>query len=163
MKELFSNGYHICRDPDGFNYDITLVRANLVINKNERYQLKVGLPLHTPLFPYVRRRSRVPLVCPRAQRLQLFETHTEPMYYATFVKYSSPGATAKEVLAPIGSSFSTAYDAFKKFFRLKTRREWDERLLKTPLPVEHGDKPAPFVYNPPADGEPNGIPKAFGS
>lgn len=49
QKEMFSDGYHVYRDPTTFAYDITLARANLVSNKNERFHLKVPSPF--PLFP----------------------------------------------------------------------------------------------------------------
>ncbi|KAL2056068.1 hypothetical protein ABVK25_003711 [Lepraria finkii] len=45
-KEMSSSGYGLYHDPsDDFAYDITLARANLLLNKNERYQLKVCHPI----------------------------------------------------------------------------------------------------------------------
>ena len=35
------------------------------------------------------------------------------------------------MLAPMGSSWEGAWDAFRGFFRLKTGGAWEERLAKT--------------------------------
>ena len=55
------------------------------------------------------------------------------------------------MLAPIGSSFEVAFGSFKKFFELKTLKEWDERLIKANVGEEA------FVYSPPKEGEPRGF------
>lgn len=130
-KDMFSNGYHIYRDSTTFAYDVTLARTNLVSNKNERYHLK------------------------------LYESHTAPSLYTTYVKYSSPGTPlATLILAPIGSSFDTALFAFTKFFALKTKREWALRLLppeEEGEDGEEGDAGKAFAYTPPEEGEPRGV------
>ena len=46
-------------------------------------------------------------------------------------RYIKPGKTATAELAPIASRFDMAFDAFKKFFKLKTNVEWEGRLQKT--------------------------------
>ncbi|MCJ1425716.1 hypothetical protein MMC29_003616, partial [Sticta canariensis] len=40
QTEMFSDGYHVYHDSTTFAYDITLARANLISNQNERYHLK---------------------------------------------------------------------------------------------------------------------------
>ncbi|KAL9633021.1 MAG: hypothetical protein Q9164_004947 [Protoblastenia rupestris] len=120
-QDVFSNGYHIYRDSTTFAYDITLARANLCTNKNQRYSLKI------------------------------YETHNTPKLYACFTKYSAPGQSSMpEILAPLGSSFELAFGVFKQFFRLKTHKEWDDRLIKANMGEEA------FVYTPPKEGEPKG-------
>ena len=49
------------------------------------------------------------------------------------------------MLAPIGSSFDTAFGAFEKFFELKTKRAWEDRFEKRDHRVEEEE----FVYVPP--------------
>lgn len=63
-SHISADGYEIYRDPcDSFSYDLTLARANLLTNKNERYQLKVCPTSHTspstPL-PHLRIPSYIP-------------------------------------------------------------------------------------------------------
>lgn len=177
LEVMHSDGHHIYRDPTGFAYDITLCRANLLSNQNEAYQLKVCLPPHpprsvisTPIYPLLLPlsgsstepvRPRCAVINPRAQRLQLYETHAVPKSFACFVKYSGPNRTETQVLAPVASSFETAYNAFKKFFALRTRKEWRMRLdvkAKTKDAKEsENDGTAPFRYNPPGGDEPKGV------
>ena len=173
------DGYGIYQDSTSFKYDITLARANLLTNKNERYALKVCHPHHTPaLVPLHKRkidahytpnfppiistpifpifppspRPRARIVSPRAQRLQLYVSHATPKTFSCNVKYSSPGTAPKnEVLAPIGSTWETAWGAFQMFFKLKTKKDWDMRFLKCDLGAEA------FVYTPPREGEPRGL------
>ncbi|KAK4693793.1 hypothetical protein P7C71_g3669, partial [Lecanoromycetidae sp. Uapishka_2] len=108
VQDMNTDGYEIYRHPhDKFAHDITLARANLLANKNQRYQLK---------------------------RIQLFVTHSTPKMFACFVKYSAPNAASTtEVLAPRGSSWDTAWAAFERFFKLKTGKEWSMRHVKGTL------------------------------
>ncbi|MCJ1246397.1 hypothetical protein MMC30_003604 [Trapelia coarctata] len=129
---MLTDGYHIYRDPNtGLGYDITLARVDLTTNTNERYTLKVPHPILAPLYPYhppAPHNLRVPLPRPRTQSVQLYETHAAPFRYAVFVQYSSPTrGTAKQVLAPLGSSFELAMSSWEHFFRVKCKREWSER------------------------------------
>ena len=157
---LSTDGYHIYRDPTTFAYDITLARANLTTNKNQRYTLKVtaepSIPLiSTIIFPSFTptRRPRVFIRHARAQRLQLYESNSIPKLYTCYTKYSAHDqSSAPEVLAPLGSSFELAFDVFKQFFRLKTHREWDDRLIKVKTVEEEA-----FVYTPPRGGVPKGM------
>ena len=108
----------------------------------------------TPIFPSVPLpfRPRVRLGRPRAQRLQLYESNATPKLYACFEKYSKPGNDpVASILAPIGSSFDVAFDHFKKFFKLKTGKHWEERLQKT---VPRKDA---FMFAPPKEVEPRGV------
>lgn len=168
-EDMFSDGYHVYQDCTNFNYDITLARTNLLVNKNDRFALKVCHPPHppphkrfltpdpiitTPLFPTVplSPRARARIHCPRAQRLQLYESHAAPKYYACYAKCSSPGqAPTSEMLAPVGSSWETAWDAFQGFFRLKTGKMWEERFVR----VKGGAEA--FTYTPPREGQPRGL------
>ncbi|KAF6231217.1 hypothetical protein HO173_010549 [Letharia columbiana] len=121
-EDMFSDGYHIYQDCTKFNYDVTLARTNLLVNKNDRFALK------------------------------LFESHATPKYYACYAKYSSPGhAPTSEMLAPIGSPWETAWDAFQGFFELKTGKKWEERFVRMALGSEA------FTYTPPKVGQPRGM------
>ncbi len=55
------------------------------------------------------------------------------------------------MLAPIGSSWETAWDAFRGFFELKTGRVWEERGGKGEVGKEA------FTYGLPKGGEPRGL------
>ena len=147
------DGYHLYRDSTGFEYSLTLARADLTRNINERYYIKVGHMLQ-PVFPsYYPRKTRVPLERHPTQCLQIYETHDEPHKYACYVTYSSPRSPyIKEQLAPPGSSFELAYANFRDFFKLKTKRAWEDRLVE----VERPDAAA-YVWNPPPPTEPQGM------
>ena len=137
------------------------MRANLLKNKNSAYHLKVrSYPVPscfgTAVFPIPRPphlyRARVHIINVRAQRLQLYETHSVPKYYACFVRYSEPGyAKLSEVLAPAGSSFEGAMYVFKMFFTRKTGMLWDDRLQP------RKQNPEAYVYRPPGTGEAKGV------
>lgn len=161
MTEGISGGYSLYYDPgDSFAFDITLARANLLLNKNERYRLTVCHPsppqaqartpptsspvsppplsptpvISTPIFPILplSTRARARLVSPRTQRLQLFVTHDVPKQYACSVTYSTPGARAQShILAPSGSTWELAWGTFSSFFKLKTGKDWAVRFAKT--------------------------------
>ncbi|MCJ1367968.1 hypothetical protein MMC16_007106 [Acarospora aff. strigata] len=126
--EIHSQGYHIYRDETDFEYEVVLARADLATNKNERYTLKAS------------------------SLVSLYESHTPPHLYSTYVKYSSASTrkSASDIRAPVGSTFEIAFGAFTSFFRAKTGRTWDHRLDK--LKVDEGM----FVYTSPKLGWPRG-------
>ena len=93
------------------------------------------------------RRARVHIINVRAQRLQLYESHGVPKTYACFVRYSEPGRSFAEPLAPAGSTFEAAMHVFKMFFWLKTLRPWKDRHLKAM------EDPDAFSYRHPKKGE----------
>lgn len=70
----------------------------------------------------------VPIERAYAKQLQLYESNAEPHVYATYVKYSRIGKSGTELVAPRGSSFDLAMTAYKKFFKIKTGKSWDERF-----------------------------------
>lgn len=72
------------------------------------------------------------------------------------MKYNALNSSAKHILAPIGSSFETAFAAWKKFFKAKTKGEWDQRLERQ-KESENGDEEKAFVYVSPEEGEPRGL------
>lgn len=55
------------------------------------------------------------------------------------------------MLAPIGSSWETAWDAFRDFFKLKTGKQWEERFVRMAAGSEA------FTYTPPKAGQPRGM------
>lgn len=57
------------------------------------------------------------------------------------------------MLAPLGSAFETAMGAFKRFFKVKTRREWEERKGW----AGEGGEGGCFVYTAPRVGEVGGV------
>ena len=167
LNSPLADGYEIYRDHTSFPYDITLVRANLLENKHSACHLKVRPPplpsffsTPAPIFPIVRprllSRARVHVVNVRAQRLQLYQSHSVPKYYACFVRYSESGGHRKmaEVLAPTGSSLEGAMGVFRMFFALKTGVVWEERLA---VPRKKKREEGAFVYWPPSNGDPKGV------
>ena len=89
-----------------------------------------------------------------AHRWQLWKSHGTPVYFACTIKYSIPGEKPKhEALTTIGSSWDKAWKAFKDFFKLKTKKDWDYRFQKLNLGADAADA---FVYTPPREGEPRG-------
>lgn len=101
--------------------------------------------------PHRIRRARVHIVNVRAQRLQLYESHAVPKSYACFVRYSEPGHTLAEPLAPVGSTFEAAMHVFKMFFGLKTLRPWEDRFISGTV------DPDAFMYRPPGAGKAVGV------
>jgi WGR domain len=110
---------------------------------------------HFPSNPHV----RVPIPRPWAQCLQLFESDAIPHTYACYVKYTRKGASGREILAIPGSSWELAFDAFRKFFKTKTKKEWNERLNGESAPISSdGNADDPFRYEPPQGRyEPKGL------
>jgi len=104
-------------------------------------------------------RVRVPIPRPWAQCLQLFESDAMPHTYACYVKYTRKGASGREILAIPGSSWELAFDAFRKFFKTKTKKEWSERLDGKPARISNdGNADEPFRYEPPQGRhEPRGL------
>ncbi|KAL8942918.1 MAG: hypothetical protein Q9216_001393 [Gyalolechia sp. 2 TL-2023] len=91
--------YQVYRDSTHFNYDLVLVRVNLLQNKSERYVLRLCV------------------------------THDVPKYYASLLTYHTRESPAQKcVIAPVGSDWATAFGAFTSAFKAKTKVEWDERL-----------------------------------
>ncbi|KAL9088588.1 MAG: hypothetical protein Q9165_006108 [Trypethelium subeluteriae] len=94
-----ADNHHVYQDSTGFDYDITIARLDVENNKNERYQLK------------------------------LYESHTVPTTYATFVKFSrSHRKPISQLLIPQGASFDAAFSRFQDFFRKKCKKHWSQRL-----------------------------------
>ena len=70
-------------------------------------------------------RPRVPLVNTWAQCLQMFQTDAQPPQYACYTLYSSPfGHADHGTVAPQGSTFEFAIEAFRKYFKNKTGSDW---------------------------------------
>jgi WGR domain len=127
------------------------------------FPASAGLSLY-PVVGYQDRfppnqRPRVPIPRPWAQCLQLFESNAHPPTYACYVKYTRRGASGREILAIPGSSWQLAFDAFRKFFKTKTRKDWNDRLDGKPVPISgDGHDEDPFRYEPPANPrEPKGL------
>ena len=73
-----------------------------------------------------------------------------PHAYACYVKYSRRGVYGQEILAPAGSSWQFAFDAFRKFFKTKTLKDWNDRLDKKSVQdVKDNREEHPFMYQPP--------------
>ncbi|KAJ9294333.1 hypothetical protein DTO271G3_6908 [Paecilomyces variotii] len=116
IDDMARAGYHLCADKEtGVTYCATLVRPTPVTGRNEKYQLK-----YHHLHALIER--------PYAKQPQLYESNAEPHVYATYVKYSRIGKSGTELVAPRGSSFDIAMKAYKKFFKIKTGKNWDERF-----------------------------------
>jgi hypothetical protein len=109
-------------------------------------------------------RCRVPVANPWAQTCQLYESDAIPHRYMTLTRYIKPGETATAELSPIGSQYDVAFEAFKKFFKLKTNVEWEARLEKRDRCCDassmgDGGCDDHFRYKPPGPGKPKGAMK----
>ncbi len=127
------------------------------------FPASAGLSLH-PVVGYQDRfppnaHLRVPIPRPWAQCLQLFESDAIPHTYACYLKYSRRGVSGRDILAIPGSSWELAFDAFRKFFKTKTRKDWNDRLDGKPAPISSdGNSDDPFRYEPPQSAcEPKGL------
>lgn len=119
------HGYSIYFDPTGFVYDITLLCGDALRGRHE----KVVLRLYTSDEP--------------------------PYYYAAFSTYFGPdGQEARRVLAPLASSFPTAFEAFKKHFESRTKYTWANRVQAgRPTLLKDGSvDPLAYRYKFPAFG-----------
>ncbi|KAI9709306.1 MAG: hypothetical protein M1820_003426 [Bogoriella megaspora] len=123
---LTTDNHHIYADATGFEYDVTMARLDPKTNKNERYRLK------------------------------LYEDNTTPSCYAVHVKFfRHPKPTGEQILASVGSSFTTAFSAFQKFFKSKTKLNWSERLDSpdTLMPSQGKQKSGPIKETEPEKNE----------
>ncbi|KAK0280658.1 hypothetical protein LTR54_006684 [Friedmanniomyces endolithicus] len=100
-NEIFSDNHHIYMDVTGFKYDIILTKVDARLNRNERYALT----------------------------LQIYESNSTPNTYATNLHYAGTGIqSSNNVIAALGCRFKTAFHAFRKVFKEKTKGEWDDRM-----------------------------------
>ena len=69
------------------------------------------------------------------------------------MNYYTPGrATITQMLASLGSDWDSAFRAFAKFFKAKTKIDWDRRTMEKGK-LEEGA----FMYMPPKNGGPVGL------
>ena len=82
-----------------------------------------------------------------------------PHTYACYVKYTRKGTSGREILAIPGSSWDLAFDAFRKFFKTKTKKDWNNRLDGRPAPISSDESADDlFRYEPPQGSrEPKGL------
>ncbi|KAI9680290.1 MAG: hypothetical protein M1829_001176 [Trizodia sp. TS-e1964] len=119
--DMLSKNHHVYCDKTFFFYNITLTRADIRTNKNERHELKI------------------------------YESNSVPHLYAAYTRYIRAGRSATQMLAPVGSFFETAHKAFRDFFRARTGRAWEDRL------VPEAPKEDVFLYAAPGPGKPRGM------
>ncbi|CAK4032455.1 Hypothetical predicted protein [Lecanosticta acicola] len=143
-NELLSDNHHIYVDSTGFYYDVVLTRVN----------------------PYNKEETEV-----QELTLQIFESNNEPHTYAFNAKCTGTALIQNNVIAALGSTYSTAFRAFKKVFKEHTQFEWDnrfraaeerekagrERRPKQGQRVEFKDMP--FLYHPPTYGPLGEVPE----
>ncbi|OJJ73608.1 hypothetical protein ASPBRDRAFT_205828 [Aspergillus brasiliensis CBS 101740] len=60
--------------------------------------------------------------------VRVYESNKEPLAYATHLEYSRVGKQQSQLLTPLKASHDSAVKAFKKVFKDKTGKEWEERL-----------------------------------
>ena len=104
---------------------------------------------------------------PLAQQIQLVESDSLPPTYGLYIRYVvhpppstlattttkslnlqdpnfsiDPVKVGTDLLAPLGSEFSTTFAAFRTFFKLKTGIEWEQRLtnLRGPEQRRNGER-----------------------
>ncbi|MCJ1233487.1 hypothetical protein MMC14_001445 [Varicellaria rhodocarpa] len=97
-RDMHVGGYHIFQEPDGFVYDIQVVRIVRATNQIERYNLK------------------------------LYETDSVPRHYCCYWEFTSPtGPRVTGCEAPPVSSIEKASKAFEGFFEKVTQCKWADR------------------------------------
>ena len=166
IKADQTEGYHLYTDATCFTYSITLARPILLMNRIERFHIKVRhhsnptplplpslylsptqtrpiilLPGQDPLIPYRHYPVRVPIVRPLAQQMQLVESHFLPHTYGLFVRYSTINKGAgTDLLCPLGSTFEFVFAQFRWFFKKKTGIPWEARFdnLRGPDMTQEG-------------------------
>ncbi|GKZ36265.1 hypothetical protein AbraIFM66950_007265 [Aspergillus brasiliensis] len=60
--------------------------------------------------------------------VRVYESNKVPRVYATHLEYSRVGKQQSQLLTPLKASHDSAVKAFKKVFKDKTGKEWEERL-----------------------------------
>ncbi|GKZ26182.1 hypothetical protein AbraIFM66951_010054 [Aspergillus brasiliensis] len=60
--------------------------------------------------------------------VRVYESNKEPRVYATHLEYSRVGKQQSQLLTPLKASHDSAVKAFKKVFKDKTGKEWEERF-----------------------------------
>ncbi|KAL8767991.1 MAG: hypothetical protein Q9209_005662 [Squamulea sp. 1 TL-2023] len=118
-EKLLTDRYQIHRDVTGFAYNIILVRVNVLQNTSERCYLK------------------------------LCSTHETPKGYTCFLTHHSPRKNPETTfLTNKRCDWFTAWAAFQKAFKEKTKLDWDSRLEVKKVYDEDV-----FVYIRPKEGE----------
>ncbi|QDS75876.1 hypothetical protein FKW77_001910 [Venturia effusa] len=96
--------HHLYTDPQGYTYNVTLVRIKLEDNTNERFILS------------------------------LYQSNCIPYTYALHQRYVKFKAKDEQrVLAPVGSEWEQVYKEFKAAFEEHTGLEWERRSVEVPL------------------------------
>ncbi|KAF2154195.1 hypothetical protein K461DRAFT_320352 [Myriangium duriaei CBS 260.36] len=98
-RYLLSSDHHHYTDETGFVYDLLLVKVFQAINQTQQL------------------------------RLQIFESNAHPNTYATLsvMKDIRSGKELKNLLVPVGASFSTALRKFRIEFESRTGVKWEDR------------------------------------
>ncbi|KAI9038782.1 BRCT domain protein [Aspergillus affinis] len=60
--------------------------------------------------------------------LKIFELNSNPITYATYVKYTRTSKSTIALKAPIGSTLQAAMSVFEHFFEEQTGKKWEDRL-----------------------------------
>lgn len=95
--------HHLYVDPEGYTYNITLVRIQVEDNTNERYILR------------------------------LYQSNIIPYTYALHQRYVKFKAIPEErVLAPVGSTWEKCYTELKEVVQEYTGVEWEMRGVDVP-------------------------------
>ncbi|CAO1597757.1 hypothetical protein XANCAGTX0491_001554 [Xanthoria calcicola] len=125
---LCSDRYQIHRDFTGFAYNIILVRLDVLRNTSERCILK------------------------------LCATHETPKGYTCLLTHHPPGKLPAETVSLTRKrcDWFTAWAAFEKAFKEKTKLDWKDRLFSGRV-VDDDDDGNAFVYARPKMGEPVGF------
>lgn len=104
-------------------------------------------------------------------QLQIYESNTEPYSYAFNCSFAGTKTlSCNDIIAAIGSNFTTTLRAFKKVFKEKTGVNWDDRIQEynnreanarmNVGDVEPAFEQMPFEYCPPKYGPVGELPLA---
>lgn len=138
-SENFAEHHHVYKDTTGFSYEVTLTKVDTTRNVNERITLTV------------------------------FESNAQPHTYATNLYFAGTARKPQNnILAAIGTNFSTAFRLFRKAFRERSGVDWDDRIKAHNERVKARNQPEesavefetrPFQYVPPGYGARGLLPK----
>ncbi|KAK7747136.1 hypothetical protein SLS62_009191 [Diatrype stigma] len=167
---------HIYCDRTFFRYEIELTRNDEESgNVGQKYQIcvspflrhlarvdelprkKLRITTTLPTYPFPKKRFFQGLSS-NVSVQKIWESHGKPHHYQMTAKYYSKPRDSQPAIHRFPEEtpalFDPVFDHFKRFFRKKTKIEWDERLAKV------GSRPKKYwQYQPPTGGKPVGLVK----
>ncbi|KAF2470191.1 uncharacterized protein BDR25DRAFT_226538 [Lindgomyces ingoldianus] len=163
LKDL----YHLYHDTTGFSYNILLIRANLLKNQSERYNIRL-YESHTVPHVYCTVVQYAPArgewSSADSGTSNVSEKHARLISLVSSAEPTTPTPTIqpfKTILTPLSSPFQPAFSTFRHAFQDLTLLSWEQRLhpsfraLQKSLAKSYNVEP--FLYAKPSAGLPVGL------